>query len=79
VAAAIGAAWAPEGLDALVGLVLEADALHLPISDAQELIVEGIHEKKDGPALLAKLKRAAETDRRRPDPGMARGERGRDQ
>jgi hypothetical protein len=79
VAAAIAAAWTPERLDGIVGLLLEADALHLSLSDARELIVEGIREKKDGPALVAKLKRAAETDRRRPEPGMGRGERGRDE
>jgi hypothetical protein len=74
----MAAGWTSERLDGLVGLVLEADALHLPLSDARELIVEGIREKKDGPALAAKLKRAAEADRRS-DPGMARRERGRDE
>jgi hypothetical protein len=56
VAAAVAAAWPAAQMDGLVGLLLEADALHLTLSDARELIVEGIREKKDGPALVAKMK-----------------------
>jgi hypothetical protein len=60
VAAAIAAAWPPDRLDGLLGLFLEADALHLAPDEVRSVLVEGIRQRKEGPSLVDKMRRAAE-------------------
>jgi hypothetical protein len=60
VASALAESWAPDRMDGLVGLFLEADMLRLSPEETREALVDGIRERKELPRLEEKIHDAAE-------------------